>query len=149
MRRMLSRVVLLAVTPGLLGLAHATISPGCNTSTVADAWGPEFAAEAKNFFTELQNFVRVGDKKQFASLVKYPVHVYGENVAAEIANPSELLRRYPLIISADAREAILAQSPDCLLGNGQGVMAARGRIWFQKQANGRFKIITLNVIHPK
>jgi hypothetical protein len=140
------------VMSGLFGsscLAQLATSSGCSNSTVADAWGPEFALQAKEFFIELQSVVRAGNKKQFASLVRFPLNVNGMNEVAKITSSSELLSRYSLIITPDAREAILVQSPDCLFGNGQGVMAASGRLWFQKQEDGKFKIVTLNVIRPK
>ncbi len=137
---------------GPLCLAQASTHSGCHTSTVADAWGPEFASQAKDFFVTLQAAVKSEDEKQFASLVQYPLHVYGASEKAEINSSAELLHKYTMIITPDARKAILAQSPDCLFGNGQGVMAAGGRVWFQKQEDGKFKIVTLNVIrrvaHP-
>lgn len=142
-------VTLMCWTFGSVCPAQTTTSPECHTSTVADAWGPEFASQAKEFFIELQSVVRNDNKKQFASFVQYPIHIYGANGAPEITNSSDLLRRYTRIITPDAREAILAQSPECLFGNGQGVMAAGGRLWFQKQKDGKFKIITLNIVRPK
>lgn len=129
--------------------AQSTSSSGCTNSTVTDAWGPEFASEAKSFFATLRSVVRNGDKKGVTSLIHYPLRVYGANEAYEIASPADLLRRYSTLFTPDARKAILSQSPDCLFGNGQGVMAAGGRVWFQKQENGEFKIVTLNLIRPK
>jgi len=146
------RSILMLALAYLLGpfcLAQAATDSGCHTSTVADAWGPEFASQAKDFFVVLQKVVKNGNEKQFASLVQYPLHVYGASEPTEISSPAELLHKYTMIITPDAREAILAQSPDCLFGNGQGVMAAGGRVWFQKQEDGKFKIVTLNIIRPK
>lgn len=122
---------------------------GCTNSTVADAWGPEFASQAKTFFIKVQQIVRDDNKKAFATLAHYPLHVYGPRGATEISNPTELLHQYSRLITPDARRAIIAQSADCLFGNGQGVMAAGGRLWFQKQNDGRFELVTLNIVRTK
>lgn len=147
----ISIVVLLAFFGGpfdVISVAQTTSRPTCPNSTVADAWGPKFASEAKAFFLALQHVVETNDKRDFAALVQYPLYVYGADTF-EIKTPSEMIRKYSSIITPSARRAILNQSPDCLFGNGQGVMAAHGRVWFQKQADGKMKIITLNIIRPK
>ncbi len=148
---LVSAVVLLAFLGGLFdanSMAQTASPSACPNSTVADAWGPEFAVEAKTFFLALQHVVKENDKKGFAALVQYPLKVYGAGTF-EIRTPAEMTRKYASIITPSARQAILDQSSDCLFGNGQGVMAARGRVWFQKQPDGKMKIITLNIIHLK
>lgn len=129
-------------------MAQTPLTSSCPNSTVADAWGPEFASEAKTFFLSLQRIVKEDDKSGFAASVQYPLHVYGANTF-EIVTRAQMIRKYASIITPDARRAILDQSPDCLFGNGQGVMAARGTVWFQKQPGGKMKIITLNINSPK
>jgi len=139
-------LLFLTIGPAKTNCNAQNATASCQNSTVADAWGPEFTSEAKSFFTVLQGAIKAGDKKQFASLIKYPVHVYGKNEAYEIATPAEMVRRYSSIITTESQQAIVAQSPDCLFGNGEGVMAGGGRIWFQKQADGQMRIVTLNII---
>lgn len=147
-----SLVMLLFIGLGVSsGTCNAQISraSACHTSTVADAWGPSFAAEAKQFFLEVQAAVRADDKGAFAALIQYPLHVHEGNGGYEIPNRAEMIRKYPLIFTADSKRAILLQTPECLFGNGQGVMAAGGRIWFQKQSDGKMRIITLNIISTR
>jgi hypothetical protein len=148
---LVSAVVLMVFSGGLFdacSMAQTAAPSVCPNSTVADAWGPEFAAEAKTFFLALQHVVKNNNEKGFAALVQYPLNVYGAGTF-KIRTPAEMIRKYASIMTPGAREAILDQSPDCLFGNGQGVMAASGRVWFQKQPDGKMKVITLNMIRPK
>lgn len=82
----------------------------------------------------------------FASLVRYPLRVYENNKAYTISTRAEMIRKYPSIFTKSSRQAILAQSPDCLFANGQGVMVADGRIWFRKDPDGKMRIVTLNIV---
>lgn len=127
---------------------NATTST-CENSTVDDAWGPEFASQARFFLAELQRTVRRNDKLKFSSLVQYPVRVFEGNHPSEIATPAALLRRYRSIMTPEMKRVILTQSSECLFANGQGVMIGDGQIWFQKQFGGRMKIITLNLRSPE
>jgi hypothetical protein len=128
--------------------AQASSANACENSTVADAWGPQYASEAKLFLAKLKKAINKNDKKEFASLVHYPANVFGTDKQT-IQNPSDLIRKYSLIVTPEFKRAILTQSSDCLFGNGQGVMVGGGRIWFQKQPNGEMKIITFNIISSK
>ena len=117
----------------------------CGQSTVADAYGPEVAAQAGSFLGKLQRVVEKDDKKQFASLVHYPLRVFEGDRATKIATPSEVVKRYSFLVTPGLRRAILKQSADCLFGNGQGMMIGRGELWFQPDSKGRMKIVTLNL----
>ena len=117
--------------------AQRSTTPACDNSTVADAWGPEFASQARAFLAELQHVVRSNDKTKFSSLVQYPVHVFEGNHGTEIATPAGLIRRYTSIMTPALKRAVLTQSSECLFGNGQGAMVGGGRIWFQRQSGGK------------
>jgi hypothetical protein len=112
---------------------------------VDDAWGPEFASQARVFLTELQRVVKMNDRARFSTLIQYPVHVFQGNQGNEIASRKEFIRRYSSIVTPDIKRAILTQSPDCLFANGQDVMIGNGQIWFQKQSEAQMKIITFNL----
>jgi hypothetical protein len=121
----------------------------CGHGTVEDAWGPTVASEAKAFLVKLQRIVRANDKKQFASVIHYPVLVWYRGHSAEISSPSEFVAKYSSIVTPNVRHAILAESPECLFGNGQGMMVGRGQVWFQKESGGDMKIITIDSIAPR
>jgi hypothetical protein len=148
-RRFVMLFLVLSVSAALFCNAQNSASSTCENSTVADAWGPEFASQAKVFLAGLQSVVKSEDKEQFASLVQYPVHIFGGKKGKEIRTRADLIRSYSSIMTPDFKHAILAQPSECLFANGQGVMVGGGRIWFQKQSDGAMRIITFNLISSK
>lgn len=98
---------------------------GCGHSTVADAWGPEFASQSETFLEELQLIVRRDDKEKFAHLVDYPIQVTFGTKNREVSNASDFIRRYKQIVTPALKQTILTQDPKCLFANGQGVMRFR------------------------
>ena len=120
----------------------------CENSTVQDAWGPAIASQAQSFLAELKRVVKENNKVEFASLVHYPLRVFDRNHDIKISSPSELISKYPHILTQDVRHAILTQSAQCLFANGQGMMVGNGQLWFQKEASGEMKVITINVGAP-
>jgi hypothetical protein len=127
------------------GLAHAQANSICPNSTVADAWGAEFASRAETFLASLQEAVRNDDATRFAALVQYPVRVINGTHTTKIATPDELIRKYSSVVTPIVKQAILEQTPTCLFGNYQGVMVGRGQVWFAEQPGRAMKIITVNV----
>jgi len=143
--RCLAASVLLAIMGQSLGKAQEA---KCQNSTVADAWGPKIAEQAKSFLTELQKAVESNDAAKVARLVQYPVSVYGTGRQSKISRESDFIQKYSSIITPKVRKAILSQSAEYLFGNYQGMMIGRGYIWFQPEANGRMRIITINTDAP-
>jgi hypothetical protein len=121
----------------------------CGHSTVAAAWGPDFASRAESFLAELQNAVRTDDKAKFAALVHYPIEVSWGNKTAEVPTSADFIKRYGSIVTPALKHTILAQNPKCLFANGQGVMIGHGQLWFQEQAGRRMKIITITLDSPE
>ncbi|MBX7198747.1 MAG: hypothetical protein K1X51_05175 [Rhodospirillaceae bacterium] len=117
----------------------------CKGNTVEDARGVQFASEARAFFATLRSIVADDDKEAFALLVRYPVAVSGTSEPKTISNSADLLKRYPAIVTPELKHAVIAQEPQCLFANYQGVMVGNGEIWFEKENGGKFGIITLNV----
>jgi len=134
--------------PGIVGTICSAQSPSqskCGNSTVEDAYGPEIASQAKAFFAKIDDAIKNDDKQAFASLIHYPLHVFSSTGDQKIKTAAELMQRYPAIITFAAKQEVLAQSPDCLFANGQGMMVGNGTIWFAQQNNAQMKIITINV----
>ena len=134
--------LLLIMTLQATCLAHDL--PNCKNSTVEQAWGAEYASQAKSFLVTLQKVVESGDSAKFARLVHYPVRINGTHVV-KITKRSELTRKYASIMTSDVRQAILTQNPECLFANGQGVMIGNGQIWFQQESSGKMKVISINL----
>ena len=132
---------------GFIPASYAQEKTGCPNSTVAEARGAEFAAQAKTFLAKLQLAVKQEDAKQFAALVRYPVRVIGTR-SMKVNASQELIRKYPSLMTAKMRQAILEQSGDCMFGNYRGVMIGRGEIWFDEQPDGSMKVITINTTAP-
>ena len=140
--------LLLLITPAWRILYASQGASNCPNSTVQDAWGPEVASQAKSFLVTLQKVVESNDSAGFARLVHYPVRIIDTGRISRISNRSTLIRKYPSLMTANVREAILKQSQECLFGNDQGVMISNGQVWFQPQPSGKMKIITINVTSP-
>ena len=159
MRRISDRSELLKWLGGWLALplvilfSHAPCrSQGtshCGHSTVEDAWGPTVASEAKSFLVKLQRIVKTNDKKQFASLIHYPIRVLDGDHSTEISSTSDFEDKYSSIVTSNVRHVILVQSAGCLFANGQGMMIGKGQVWFQKEPGGDMKIITINLSAPR
>lgn len=143
--RCLAAIILLTVAGHSLGRAQDS---KCNNSTVADAWGPKFADQARSFLTELQKAVEGNDAVKVARLVQYPVRIIGDGRQSKITRPSDFIQKYSSIITAKVRKAILAQSAECLFGNQQGVMVGNGEVWFTQDSRGQMRIITINTGAP-
>ena len=117
----------------------------CENSTVQDAWGPAIASQAQSFLDKLKRVVKENNKVEFASFVHYPLRVFDRNHDIKISSPSELISKYPHILTPDVRHAILTQSAQCLFANAQGMMVGNGQLWFQQEASGEMKIVTINL----
>jgi hypothetical protein len=128
--------------------AQSASHSGCGHSTVADAWGPEFASQAEVFLAELQRSVKIGDKAKFADLVHYPIEVSIGDKNSEVSTPSDFIRRYRSIVTPALKRTILAQDPKCLFANGQGVMIGHGQLWFQQKGKA-MKIIKITLDPPE
>jgi hypothetical protein len=81
--------LLLIMTLQTICLAHDL--PNCKNSTVEQAWGAEYASQARSFLVTLQKVVESDDSAKFARLVHYPVRINGTHVV-KITKRSELTR---------------------------------------------------------
>lgn len=141
-------LVMVVMVFSCASFCHAQDASSCGHSTVEDAWGPKVASEARSFLGRLQRIVKSGDKKQFASLIHYPIRILDGNRSIEITSPSDFVEKYSSILTPNVKHAILTQSAACLFGNGQGIMIGRGQLWFQRESSGDMKVITVNLTAP-
>jgi len=148
-RKSESWLMLALATLSCASFCYAQSPSGCRNSTVEDAWGPTVASEARSFLGRLQGIIESGDKKQFASLIHYPLRVFDGDRKIEITSRTDFAKKYSSIITSDVRHAILGQSADCLFGNAQGMMIGSGQVWFLPDSSGKMKIITINKTAPK
>jgi hypothetical protein len=129
--------------------AQASSPSKCENSTVLDAYGPEVAAQAKAFFARIEKAIKNDDRWEFASLIHYPLRVYSPTGDQKINTAAGLMGSYSKVITFAAKQEVLAQSPDCLFANGQGIMVGNGVIWFAQQDDTQMKIIAVNIPHSK
>jgi hypothetical protein len=82
------------------------------------------------YFRELQSSVRHRDVKWFAD--QGGVRVNLAPGSGYTYRPDEVRKVYNWIITPDVERAVLAQDPDGLFKNWQGVMAGDGAVWFDQ-----------------
>jgi hypothetical protein len=104
----------------------------------------------------LQNAVRSDDRDAVASMIYYPLHVYGQEGRLTIGTKSDFLKHYSQIWSAQVRQELFRQSSACLGYASSGftpehgsqaafVIGAHGEIWFLDTGkDNAMKIITIN-----
>lgn len=114
--------------------------------------GQGFAADeapAKQAFVrDLQQALRKDDRGWIADHMQYPVQYHGR-VANVIRNRNDFVRNYARLISDRLRAALLAQQPDRVFENWQGVMIGDGdhNMWVRDEGSGgatRYAIVTIN-----
>jgi len=117
---------------------------GCQNSTVDQLGSEDFARKSRAFLAEVQSAVAKGDKAKVATMISYPLLVNGSTSKTRIKTGAQFLSHYDRIFDEHVRQAIARQSAECLFGNYQGAMIGDGEVWFNEQANGTMKIITVN-----
>jgi hypothetical protein len=118
----------------------------CAGDTV-DRMGPEVAKQARDFLGKLRNAVQRNEKKQVASMVRYPISIHFADKTTVIRNSDEFTRNYRRIVSDSVKAEIIDEkSSRCLFANSQGFMVGDGEVWFQEFPQGVFKIVTFNVM---
>lgn len=103
------------------------------------------------FIAELQRAVRGHDVAWLSAHLRYPLR-YHTACKSLIRTKSWFVKNYPSIFDAKLRAAVLAQTPDRVFENWQGIMVGEGsrNIWIRDVANGpppRYQIITINNTH--
>lgn len=84
-----------------------------------------------DFFLEIQDSIRTSNKEKLAQLVLYPITIHSiDGKDVEIQNEEEFIANYEKIATPKWKGVILAQEPEKLFTNWQGVMVNRGEMWF-------------------
>jgi hypothetical protein len=84
-----------------------------------------------DFLLEIQDSIRANNKAKLASLVLYPITIHSiDGKDVEIQNEEEFIANYDKIATPKWKGVILAQEPEKLFTNWQGIMVNRGEIWF-------------------
>ncbi len=102
----------------------------------------------QTFVAALQQAVRANDKGWLADHTRYPLAYYGRR-KIPIQNKASFVKNYSTIIGAKLRAAVLAQDPENVFENWQGLMVGDGsyNIWVRNAGDGlneRYQIITIN-----
>ena len=100
---------------------------------------------------ELQEAVRNGDKDWFVSHLHFPVRYFGKTKRV-IRSKDWVLSHYDTVIGPELKASILAQDPEDIFKNYQGIMVGGGsrNIWLNDFGDpgagspSRYEIITIN-----
>ena len=100
------------------------------------------------FVVALQQAIRANDKIWLAEHTRYPLRYYGHR-KIPINNKAAFLKNYSIIIGSKLRAFVLAQDPENVFQNWQGLMVGDGsyNIWVRNEGDGldeRYLIITIN-----
>ena len=100
------------------------------------------------FVDELQKALRTDDHAWLADHIRYPLRHHGR-MAVVIRSKSDFMRNYPALVSDKLRRAILAQQPQQIFENWQGVMVGdvAHNIWLREAGEGesaRYEIVAIN-----
>jgi hypothetical protein len=132
-------------TPALaLAAGLALISSGLRDGFAAETEPPDKPAVV----TQFQEAVRANDKGWLAAHTRYPLSHFGQRKLI-IRDTTAFLRNYSLPFGTKLRSAILAQNPESVFENAQGLMIGEGRynIWVRDVGDGdtaRYQIIAIN-----
>lgn len=107
---------------------------------------PPYADE--DFARDVQKAVRAGDAAWLADHARYPVKIFGKKTLL-IKTKKAFVANASRILGPKLKTAVLAQDPEKLFRNYQGVMIGQiQNIWFYNFSEGDgkndFKIITIN-----
>lgn len=132
------------------------------TQSIEEILEPEaqelFGVPAKplvEFFLKIQSRVHAGDSAQLAEMIFYPIPVYpSARGKVVVRSRSEFIALYPQFATEKWKEAVLAQEPEGLFMNYQGIMIGSGEIWFSPVCEGgnpcrtKYYIIAINPAVP-
>jgi hypothetical protein len=122
----------------------ALISCGLRDGLAAETDPPDKLATVMRF----QQAVRANDKTWLAAHTRYPLNYFGRRKLV-IRDRVGFLRDYSLLFGAQLRAAVLAQNPQNVFENAQGLMIGEGRtnVWIRNTGDGetvRYQIIAIN-----
>ena len=97
----------------------------------------------------LQQAIRTGDKSWLADHTRYPLRYNGRSNIS-IRNKASFVKNYPTIIGRKLRAAVLAQDPENVFENWQGMMVGEGNhnIWVRDAGSSgldqHYELIAIN-----
>jgi hypothetical protein len=115
----------------------------------ADAALAESASNPKSaLVAELQEAVRTDDRAWLAAHLHFPVRYYGRKDEL-IRSKAWFNKHYAIVIGPELKAANLAQDPEDIFENWQGIMVGEGsrNIWlrnFGADTELKYEIITIN-----
>jgi len=141
-------LVLALASAGLAtaGLAPASLAQTAAAQTAPQNDPPQYSDE--DFARDVQKAVGAGDAAWLADRARYPVKVFGKRILV-IRNKKAFVASASSFLGPKLKAAVLAQKPDELFRNYQGVMIGQiQNIWFYNFGEGGekndFRIITIN-----
>jgi hypothetical protein len=117
--------------------------------TLTDGFAAETESPDKTAtVTQFQQAVRANNKAWLAEHTRYPLNYFGSRKLV-IRDQTGFLRNYSLLFGAKLRAAVLAQDPQNVFENAQGLMIGEGRtnVWIRDTGDGdvvRYQIVAIN-----
>lgn len=121
-------------------------SLACATSAIAEERDVPIK---QKFVVQLKEAIRTNDKAWLADHARFPLRYFGRTTK-QIADKASFIRHYPALIGDKLRAGILAQDPERVFENYQGLMIGDGpiNIWVRQRGDDGlsdvFDIITIN-----
>jgi hypothetical protein len=124
------------------------LAAGLSLLLMAPARAEDKIPKKQAFVVALQQAIRTDDKSWLAEHTRYPLRYYGHR-KIPINSKAAFLKNYPAIIGAKLRAFVLAQDPENVFENWQGMMVGDGstNIWVRNEGEDldpRYLIITIN-----
>jgi hypothetical protein len=145
--RSIAGALLLVIAFATANLVSASLASESLAQTTPQTEPPRYMEE--DFARDVQKAVSAGDAAWLADHARYPMNAFGKKKAMVIKNRKAFIASASKILGPKLKTAILAQDPENLFRNYQGVMIGQiQNIWFYNFSEGGekndFEIITIN-----
>jgi hypothetical protein len=132
----------------MLSAIKICLAAGLVLLSIAASRADDEIPKKRAFVIALQQAIRAHDKNWLAAHTRYPLRYYGRRKIA-VRSSAAFLKNYPTIIGPKLRAFVLAQDPEHVFENWQGMMVGDGsyNIWVRNEGADlieRYLIITIN-----
>lgn len=134
----------------LLALLTLALTAHLGHAATPDAAAPLTPQAVAQFARSFQAALQHKDLPRVAAMVSFPLRVNTEGGPRRRVGQAELLKSFDQVFTPSVVKAVLAQDPDALFQNQQGVMFGDGEVWAaevcpaQPQAPCPLRVVTVN-----
>ena len=124
-----------------------TISAGQQQTADRFAVAGTTEEEAAAFLEALQSALAESDGRALAALAGYPMRLNLAQGNTTVGSPEEFRALLDVIFPPQSRKVILAETPDDLFVNWQGVMIGSGQVWFGVVEEGGREVLRIIAVN--